>query len=150
MPLIRHVGARTALGLALLLCAVAAVGSALHAERTWEAFAVPVGVWLVATLLTDKYRHKYPQRYLTYLLASHLKAAVVMAILLGLASLLAGPATLPRECSGCPSGSSPRRTPPRPPVPAGGPGAAAARAAGRGPAKAGSQARARAVLTYPP
>ena len=97
MPLIRHVGARTALGLALLLCAVAAVGSALHAERTWEAFAVPVGVWLVATLLTDKYRHKYPQRYLTYLLASHLKAAVVMAILLGLATLLAGPATLPRD-----------------------------------------------------
>jgi len=41
-----------------------------------------VGSWLISIFLTDKYIHKYPQRYYTYILASHLKAAFIMALVL--------------------------------------------------------------------
>jgi lipopolysaccharide/colanic/teichoic acid biosynthesis glycosyltransferase len=40
------------------------------------------GAWAAAAWLTDKYRHKYPQRYYTYLLASHGKAAAITAVAL--------------------------------------------------------------------
>lgn len=47
-----------------------------------------LGAWLPAVWLTDKYRHKYPYRYLTYLLASHGKAAVIMALALAASALV--------------------------------------------------------------
>ena len=53
--------------------------------------------WLVSVFLTDKYVHKYPRRYFSYLIASHLKAAVVMACLIGLAGLLADPVSAPQS-----------------------------------------------------
>lgn len=53
--------------------------------------------WIVAVFFTDKYVHKYPQRYLTYLAASHLKAAVVMAFFVWLLSLFTGHAIAPPE-----------------------------------------------------
>jgi lipopolysaccharide/colanic/teichoic acid biosynthesis glycosyltransferase len=40
--------------------------------------------WMVSVWLTDKYTHKYPQRYFTYLIASHGKAAVVMGLTIAL------------------------------------------------------------------
>ncbi|MBI4375223.1 MAG: sugar transferase [Elusimicrobia bacterium] len=46
--------------------------------------------WLPAILLADKYVHKYPQRYFTYLLASHFKSAVIMAFFLWLIGHVAG------------------------------------------------------------
>jgi len=45
--------------------------------------------WAVSTWLSDKYRHKYPQRYYPYLLASHGKAAVIMGSVLLLFAVLA-------------------------------------------------------------
>ena len=44
--------------------------------------------WLLSAWLTDKYRHKYPQRYYTYVLASHAKAAAVLAVVLVLMTRL--------------------------------------------------------------
>ena len=96
VPAIRNVPARTVLGLGLLLASTWTARFLLGGRTTGVAFGLLVGAWIVAVLLTDKYRHKYPQRYLTYLLASHGKAAVVMAIVLGVATLLVGPAHLPR------------------------------------------------------
>ena len=43
--------------------------------------------WILSVIFTAKYIHKYPQRYFTYLIASHLKAAIIMAILLWLHGL---------------------------------------------------------------
>ncbi|MFV1995766.1 MAG: sugar transferase [Verrucomicrobiales bacterium] len=45
--------------------------------------------WLVSTWLTDKYTHKYPQRYYPYLLAAHAKAAVIMVLVIAPFPLLA-------------------------------------------------------------
>lgn len=47
--------------------------------RLAAAFAI---AWMVSVLLTHKYVNKYPQRYLTYLAASHIKAAISMAAVL--------------------------------------------------------------------
>lgn len=51
--------------------------------------------WLVAVFLTDKYVHKYPQRYVTYLVASHAKAAILMAVLLLGMGWISGPVAVP-------------------------------------------------------
>lgn len=53
--------------------------------------------WLPAVLLADKYVHKYPQRYYTYVLASHAKAALVMAFIYLLIRLVAGPVSAPLD-----------------------------------------------------
>ena len=60
---------------------------------------VPIAVfaWMVAVFLTDKYVHKYPQRYATYLIASHMKAAILMAALLWIMGWIAGPLAVPRD-----------------------------------------------------
>lgn len=44
--------------------------------------------WLLAVATTDKYTHKYPYRYYSYLVASHVKAGAIMALGLGAASFL--------------------------------------------------------------
>jgi lipopolysaccharide/colanic/teichoic acid biosynthesis glycosyltransferase len=50
-----------------------------------------VGIgWLPAVFLTDKYVHKYPQRYWTYLLASHAKSGVIVAVTFLVIRLLGG------------------------------------------------------------
>lgn len=76
-PLLASPRLRPSIGLTLLPASLAlAAGPAI----------VPVGMplfafsWAVAVFLTDKYRHKYPYRYYAYLVGSHLKAAVVMAL----------------------------------------------------------------------
>jgi lipopolysaccharide/colanic/teichoic acid biosynthesis glycosyltransferase len=53
--------------------------------------------WMVALFLTDKYVHKYPQRYFTYLIASHMKAAIIMAFFLWLLGRISGPLSAPRD-----------------------------------------------------
>jgi hypothetical protein len=51
----------------------------------------------VSVFLTDKYVHKYPQRYFTYLIASHLKAAIIMAFFLWIIGRIAGPVVAPQD-----------------------------------------------------
>lgn len=59
--------------------------------------------WLFSVFFTDKYVHKYSQRYYAYLFASHLKAAIVMAFFLWIMFKLAGPLTAPPKVlwAGC-------------------------------------------------
>jgi len=47
-------------------------------------------MWLLSGWVTEAYWHKYPQRYGSYLLASRLKMAVLLTILLGIAGVVAG------------------------------------------------------------
>jgi len=54
-------------------------------------------IWLPAVWLTDKYVHKYPQRYYTYLFASHLKAAVIMVLCLLVAVVVGGSQLAPPD-----------------------------------------------------
>lgn len=90
-PLIRGRWVRSGLGLAVAFVAAvvadrpAGVGSTRWAWGT----ALFLVAWLGSTLATDKYVHKYPYRYYSYLLASHAKAAAVMAALLAMFSWIA-------------------------------------------------------------
>ncbi len=51
--------------------------------------------WLPAIFVTDKYVHKYPQQYDAYLIATHSKAAIIMALFLLLLSNLFNPVAMP-------------------------------------------------------
>jgi hypothetical protein len=67
-----------------------------HERPRYPLIIAMVGLgWLLAILLTDKYAHKYQQRYITYLLASHAKAALIMATAYLLIRLIAGPGAAP-------------------------------------------------------
>jgi len=90
VPLLRSHALRVALALLLLLASAWAAAGLLGQGEAWRALPFLLPTWLLAQLLTDTYRHKYAQRYLTYLLASHFKAAVVMALLLAPLPWLAG------------------------------------------------------------
>lgn len=94
VPFIRHTGVRAAIGFILLALSVAAAWE-IHGRGSLVAVgAVHWIAWVVAVLLTHKYVHKYPQRYVSYLLASHLKAAVVMALGVFSLCLIAGTVSL--------------------------------------------------------
>ncbi len=81
-PLLRNSKIRFVLGLVLLVASVV-VASVIVGKRRFEvSLAVSTIAWLLSVFLTDKYVHKYPQRYFTYLIASHLKAVIVMAFFL--------------------------------------------------------------------
>ncbi|MDJ0940758.1 MAG: sugar transferase [Woeseiaceae bacterium] len=97
IPVINHWPLRFGLGL-LALVAGQYVGATLLGMEPLPIntlVAAVVFAWLPAIFLTDKYRHKYPQRYTTYLLASHGKAAVIMLTGLLILRLVLGPETAP-------------------------------------------------------
>jgi len=96
VPLLRNVWIRTGVGLAVLLASMLVVGVGLGERRLVPLVAVSVASWLVSVLVTDKYTHKYPRRYNSYLLASHAKAAIVMALVLAVLGWVAGPAAVPQ------------------------------------------------------
>lgn len=81
-PLIHPPLLRAAIGLAVAMLSVWWAMGRLSdgADRVGAIAFFAFALWLPACLITDKYRHKYPQRYDTYLLASHGKAALLMAL----------------------------------------------------------------------
>lgn len=65
--------------------------SELGIENPWYTIGFGIfcaATWYVSTFLTQKYVHKYPYRYYSYLVASHFKAAMLVLIAIGLGSLL--------------------------------------------------------------
>lgn len=82
IPLIRNVKVRTAIGFVLLLLSTFSAVLIFSQGRLQVTAPVSAFTWLLSILITDKYVHKYPQRYYTYLIASHAKAALIMAFLL--------------------------------------------------------------------
>ncbi len=95
VPLVRNVALRTAIGLALLAGSFAAATAICHSGRLEVLIPGSAVAWGISAYLTHKYIHKYPQRYFTYLLASHGKAALVVAFLLGVLGWGAGPTAAP-------------------------------------------------------
>lgn len=85
-PAIPYPGLRAALGF-VMICLASWIS-----QTRWQGISLPhligclVLPWMVSWYFTDKYRHKYPQRYVTYLLAQHLKALLIM----GLGTVLIG------------------------------------------------------------
>jgi len=89
LPVFANVPLRTMMGLCVMLVAAALVSSTQGGGHA-GILAVPVFVaWLPGVLLADKYVHKYPQRYVTYLLAAHAKAAVISVVVLGVVGFFA-------------------------------------------------------------
>src|SRR5437868_4100557 len=84
IPAINNYWLRVCIGAGVAGFAPTAVG-AWTRTGAWHPYCalVMLAAWFAALLLTDKYRHKYPQRYDTYLAASHLKAAAIMAVVVG-------------------------------------------------------------------
>ena len=91
VPIVENVIIRTTLGLVLVaLSATVAIARLSNESVRFDVVLfLIVLAWLPAVYLTDKYVHKYPQRYITYLIASHLKAAVMMAFFIWLISVIA-------------------------------------------------------------
>lgn len=90
VPAIGSPAARRILGV------VATIAAPMFAARllvldapSWLAVAFTMlVVWLPATWITDKYVHKYPYRYVSYLLASHGKSATIAMLLFAALALL--------------------------------------------------------------
>jgi lipopolysaccharide/colanic/teichoic acid biosynthesis glycosyltransferase len=82
-------------GWLLLFAAVVAARSASGEGRLEPLALIFTCAWALSLVLTQKYTHKYPQRYLSYLLASHLKAALSMAFGLGVSVWIFGRSTVP-------------------------------------------------------
>ena len=97
VPFVRNLRIRATIGFILFIL------SATFAETIFDNGSIEVIVlinafaWVVAIFLTDKYIHKYPQRYFSYLIASHLKAAIVMASILWIMRKLSGPIAAPHD-----------------------------------------------------
>jgi lipopolysaccharide/colanic/teichoic acid biosynthesis glycosyltransferase len=81
VPWLRNVPFRITIGLLLAVAAVVVSRNLVASDRGHTVSAMIIGAWFVSVLLTDKYRHKYPQRYYSYLVASHFKAVTVMVAL---------------------------------------------------------------------
>jgi lipopolysaccharide/colanic/teichoic acid biosynthesis glycosyltransferase len=97
IPLIRNVWARTAIGFILLVLTVIVAGMFFSKGRLEVIISITTVAWLLSVFITDKYIHKYPQRYFTYLMASHLKAALSMAIFLWIFSCMFGNIDAPQN-----------------------------------------------------
>ena len=97
VPLLNKVKIRTAIGFFLLVLSVTSMWM-IFCKGDIEFIAlICICAWIISIFFTDKYVHKYPQRYTTYLIASHMKAAIIMAILLWVMGWLIGQKALPHD-----------------------------------------------------
>jgi lipopolysaccharide/colanic/teichoic acid biosynthesis glycosyltransferase len=97
VPFIRNVKIRTTIGFILLFLSTISSKAILGKGRIEVIFLITAVAWIFAIFLTDKYVHKYPQRYFTYLIASHLKAAIIMAFFLWIIGRIAGLLVAPQD-----------------------------------------------------
>lgn len=93
VPFVKNHALRTAIGVVLLVLSAVLTAPDYSFPGSTRSIVLLVVAWLPAVLLTDKYTHKYPQRYFAYLAASHGKAALIMAFLLGCLAYLFPPET---------------------------------------------------------
>jgi len=78
VPAIRSRSTRSVLGLIALTTSVVINLVGTESENVLIWVLLFVSIWSFSLFATDKYSHKYPYRYHSYLLASHLKAAAIM------------------------------------------------------------------------
>jgi len=81
---------RIAAGGLLLISAAAVVRYDAGEGRPAVLALIFVCAWVLSLALTQKYIHKYHQRYLPYLIAAHLKAGLSMALVLWVLGWIAG------------------------------------------------------------
>lgn len=97
IPLFRNVKIRTAIGFFLLILSVTSMWMIFGKGRIEFIALISVFAWIISVFFTDKYVHKYPQRYFTYLIASHMKATIIMAILLWIMGWIIGQKAPPHD-----------------------------------------------------
>ncbi len=97
VPFVRNLKIRVIIGFFLLVLSATLAKTIYSKGRIEVIVSITAAAWMLAVLFTDKYVHKYPQRYFTYLFASHSKAAIVMAFFLWIICRLAGPVTAPQD-----------------------------------------------------
>lgn len=97
IPTVRNLKIRSAIGFGLMMSAILSAGAVFGKGRIEAIILMNVLSWALSVFLTDKYVHKYPQRYVTYLIATHLKAAAVMAFFLGILGAAVGPDAAPHR-----------------------------------------------------
>jgi lipopolysaccharide/colanic/teichoic acid biosynthesis glycosyltransferase len=95
VPFVRNLKIRTTIGFILLVLSAILAGTILGKGRVEMIVLIITFAWILSVFLTDKYVHKYPQRYFTYLISSHLKAAILMALFLWLMGSIVGPMVAP-------------------------------------------------------
>jgi len=95
VPFVRNVKVRMTIGFALLILSVVLALTIVGEGRFEVVVSITAFAWIVAVFFTDKYVHKYPQRYFTYLIASHLKATIIMGFFLWIMGMFAGPIAAP-------------------------------------------------------
>jgi lipopolysaccharide/colanic/teichoic acid biosynthesis glycosyltransferase len=95
VPFVQNCKIRTTIGFILLVLSAILAGTILGKGRIEIIVLIIALSWILAVFLTDKYVHKYPQRYFTYLIASHLKAAIIMAFFLWVMGSIAGQSAAP-------------------------------------------------------
>ena len=97
VPFVGNFKIRVLIGFILLFLSAALAGVIIGGGRIEIMVSIAVLAWLPSIFLTDKYVHKYPQRYLSYLIASHLKAAGIMAFFLWIFGKITGPIAAPHD-----------------------------------------------------
>ena len=97
IPLIHNLKLRTIIGFIIVVLSAVLTAGIFGKGRIEIIVLINLFAWIVAVFLTDKYVHKYPQRYLSYLIASHLKAAIIMAIILWIMGRIAGISAAPHN-----------------------------------------------------
>ena len=80
VPFVQNLKIRTTIGFILLVLSITLSVTILGKGRIEVIVPINAFAWFLAVFLTDKYVHKYQRRYFTYLIASHLKAAIIMGI----------------------------------------------------------------------
>ncbi|PWB68401.1 MAG: hypothetical protein C3F14_00065 [Deltaproteobacteria bacterium] len=97
VPFVRNVKIRTAIGFILLVVSSIFAVTIIGRGPAGVLILISAFSWMIAVFLTDKYAHKYPQRYFTYLMASHTKSAGVMGFVLWIVSRIGGFLAVPLD-----------------------------------------------------
>jgi lipopolysaccharide/colanic/teichoic acid biosynthesis glycosyltransferase len=97
IPFYQNIRLRMTIGFILLVASVVCAGMILGKGHIEGIILITTFAWLTSVYFTDKYVHKYPQRYVAYLLASHGKAAVIMAFLIWIMGWIVGETTAPSD-----------------------------------------------------
>jgi hypothetical protein len=82
LPMLREPKIRLTFGFIILVFSVLLSGLSLNGGKLFVILLIDLIGWGISVGVTDKYVHKYPQRYFSYLISSHLKAAMIMAFFL--------------------------------------------------------------------
>jgi lipopolysaccharide/colanic/teichoic acid biosynthesis glycosyltransferase len=97
LPLVHNSKARAVIGFVLLILSAISAATIIGKRGLDVIIPIAVSAWALAVFLTDKYVHKYPQRYLTYLFASHMKFAIIMAFFFWIMGGIVGVLAVPHD-----------------------------------------------------